>query len=149
MNQKFLNVSGWVIGIILFLTIDYGLEALMNSIGVTTYIDFGKEVCTMQGVGQTSYEDCSDGTSTDIGISIMFLSAMIGGYIGTALATRKLYIFKQNESKLMFITIFKCLVAYIIVGSIILQFDLYWLSLVTMIGIGFLGYHHYERERWK
>ena len=147
MNQKFLNVSGWVVGIVLFTVLNIALSSLVGNFGVITYIDFGEEVCTTQGVGQTIYEDCSDGTSTDIGLSISILSAMIAGYIGTALATRKLYVFKQEESKLMFLTIFKCLVAFIIVGSIIMQFDLYWLSFVAMIGIGFWGYTHYEKER--
>jgi len=147
MNQKLLNTLGWIIGIFLFGVLDFSLSNLIESFGVTTYIDYGKEVCTTQGVGQTSYEDCSDGTSTDIGLSISILSAMIAGYIGIALATKKLYIFKQEQSKLMFMTIFKCLSAYIVVGSIIMQFDLYWLSIIAMIGIGYWGYTHYEKER--
>ena len=147
MNQKFLNTTGWVIGIILFITLNMGLSYIIESFGVVTYIDFGEEVCTTKGVGQTSYEDCSDGTSTDIGLAIMFLSAMLAGYIGTAIAVQKKYIFKQEDSKIMYLTILKCLVAYIIVASIILQFDLYWLSVIALVAIGYWGYTYYEKER--
>ena len=143
MSQKFLNTTGWIIGIILFFTLNMGLSYLIEGFGVVTYIDFGEEVCTTKGVGQTSYEDCSDGTSTDIGLAIMFLSGMLEDILAQNSCPKK-YIFKQEDSRIMYVNL-KCLVAYIFVASIIWLICTGYLSLHWCNWL--LGYTHYEKER--
>lgn len=144
MNKVF-GTLGTIIGIIAFVFIGRFLDGTLESLGVITYVDFGEERCVVSGGGH--YEDCSDGSSTDIGIAIMALSLMISGYLGIAIAKRRLNIFEQPNAKLLFFTIFICLVAYIFVATVLLQLDLYWLSLIALGGIGYLGWQYYEKTK--
>ena len=146
MNKVF-GTAGIIIGIIAFVFIARFIDGTVESLGVITYIDYGEERCVMHGGGRYSYDDCSDGSSTDIGIAIMVLSLMISGYTGLAIAARRLNIFEHPNSKLVYFTIFICLVAYIFVATVLLQLDLYWLSLIAMGGIGYLGWQYYEKNK--
>jgi len=146
MNKVF-GTLGTIIGIIAFVFIARFLDGTVESLGVITYVDFGEERCVTSGGGRYSYEDCSDGSSTDIGIAIMVLSLMISGYLGLAITTRRLNIFEHPNSKLLYFTIFICLIAYIFVATVLLQLDLYWLSLIALGGIGYLGWQYYEKSK--
>jgi hypothetical protein len=146
MNKVF-GTLGTIIGIIAFVFIARFLDGTVESLGVITYVDFGEERCVISGGGRYSYEDCSEGSSTDIGIAIMVLSLMISGYLGLAIAARRLNIFEHPNSKLLYFTIFICLVVYIFVATVLLQLDLYWISLIAMGGIGYLGWQYYEKTK--
>lgn len=144
MNKVF-RTAGTIIGIIAFIFIARLIDGTVESLGVLTYVDFGEERCVVSGGGY--YEDCSEGSSTDIGVAIMALSLMISGYLGLAIATRRLNIFEHPNAKLLFFTAFICLVTYIFIATVLLQLDLYWLSLISMGGIGYLGWQYYEKTK--
>ena len=87
--EKFFNIAGWIIGIISFYPIRNFLFLSIQSFGIDTYIDYGEEVCFQRGAGRSSWEDCDDGTGTDISIFFGVLAAVLATGLGNIIHSRK------------------------------------------------------------
>ena len=107
--EKFFNIAGWIIGIISFYPIRNFLFLSIQSFGIDTYIDYGEEVCFQRGAGRSSWEDCDDGTGTDISIFFGVLAAVLATGLGNIIHSRKFPPFSSTHSgKVIYATLLVC-----------------------------------------
>ena len=107
--EKFFNIAGWIIGIISFYPIRNFLFLSIQSFGIDTYIDYGEEVCFQRGAGRSSWDDCDDGTGTDISIFFGVLAAVLATGLGNIIHSRKFPPFSSTYSgKVIYATWLVC-----------------------------------------
>ena len=66
--EKFREISAWVVSVVFFFVAQMFFLDAVGSVGIETYIDYGEVICVDRGVGSSSWEECSDGSSTDIAL---------------------------------------------------------------------------------
>jgi len=146
-NRSF-HILGWIVGIAAFSLLDILLFSGVESLGITTYIDFGREVCTTSGAGDSSVEQCSDGRSTDISIGLVTLSLLVASGIGNMVYNRTTTPF--FEIRKGYFTALVCVLLWTSIGIIILQLAGHsigrWINLGTLALIAYFGYRHYEKK---
>ena len=152
MSNRSFHILGWIVGIAAFYLLQNLLFSGVESLGITTYIDFGREVCTDTGGGPYSYEQCSDGRTTDISFGLLAFALLIAIGIGNMVYNRAIIPFSNSEKgKLLYFTALVCVLLWISTGIIILQLagDSIGerINLGTLALIAYFGYKHYENKR--
>lgn len=66
-----------LVSICAFALFYFCLDTVANLLGVPTYISFGKTVTVNRGSGRYSYDEESDGASTDVGEFVLIASIML------------------------------------------------------------------------
>ena len=149
MSKTIFQVIGWIVGIILFFFLRNFLSAAVESIGIVTYIDFGEMICTTQGSGRYSYEDCSYGTGTDISIGLGAISSLVAYAVGNTIYNRSLFP-RTKQQKLTFFTAFVCLLLWTSISIVILLItDKVGVYINFVIGalIAYGGYKFHENQQ--
>jgi hypothetical protein len=83
-NNTIKMIASWVVGIISCVVISLIFNAIMKSVGIVNYIDFGETLSVTHGSGRYSYDTEEDGAFTTAGTAFNFLSIMLAARIGMA-----------------------------------------------------------------
>ena len=142
--MNFFKIAGIIVGIVSFFFVREFFALSLESLGISTYIDYGEEVCII-GVG--GYEDCDTGTGTDIALFFGILSAVIAIGIGNIIYSKNFPPFSSsNKEKITYLTWLICSLIVSMTGVfIILIFGAEsgsWINLVIAAIIAYYGYQH-------
>ena len=147
--EKFFKITGWIVGIFSFGFIATFFQELIESFGVQTYIDFGEEVCVQKGSGRTSWEDCDDGSSTDISFFFNVLSTVLATGIGNIIHSRQFPPFSStNSGKIgyaicLFCSLLVCMTSFFVL--LVIGPDIgVWVNTGIVITVAYYGYKYYE-----
>ena len=150
MSNRSFHIFGWIVGIAVFSILSTILSGGVESLGITTYIDFGRELCTYTSAGP-AYEICRYGRETDISFGLLAFSLLIAVGIGNMIYSKTTAPFSNSEKgKLLYFTALICVLLWISIGIIILQLagDSIGrlINLGTLALITYFGYKHYEKN---
>jgi hypothetical protein len=147
--EKFFNIAGWIVGIISFFYIREFLFVSIESLGIVTYIDYGEERCFQRGAGPTSWEECEDGSSTDIALFFGILSTILAVGLGNIIHSRNFPPFSSTYSgKITYATwlvcsLLVCMTSFFVLLIIGPDFGT-WINFGLAAIIVYYGYQHVQ-----
>ena len=147
--DKFFTWTGIAVGIISFFFIQQFFFTSIESLGITTYIDYGEEVCFQRGAGRSSWEDCSDGSGTDIALFFSILSGVLALGLGNVIASKTFPPFSYSPlGKQKYLTVLVCCLLLCMTSLFVLLVlgpDIgTWINFVLAIGIAYYGYNYMQ-----
>ena len=156
--DKFFLGIGIIVGFFSFFYIQNFFLSALENLNFTTYIDYGEEVCTQRGAGRTSWEDCDEGSGTDIAIYFGILSGVLAFGLGNMIFQRKFPPFFHNPSDKFYTrtakqTYYTWLICSLLICVMsLLVFKVFgpdigeYISFVITIIIIFIGYNVYQKK---
>ena len=149
--EKFFNIAGWTVGIVSFFFIREFLFVSIESFGIVTYIDYGEEVCFQRGSGRTSWEDCDDGSGTDIALFFGILSGVLAVGLGNIIHSRNFPPFSStNSGKITYATwlvcsLLVCMTSFFVLLIVGPDFGT-WINFGLAAIVAYYGYQYVENS---
>ena len=144
--KQFFKFLGWIVGILSFLIIRQFLFYSIESLGITTYIDYGETTCFTTRF----YDVCEDGAGTDIAFFFAGLAAVLSIGLGNIIHDRKFPPFSSSKkSRLTYNTWLVSLLVLSMIGLFVLLVlgpDIgIWVNVILTIIVATYGYKYIQQ----